>query len=640
MRRLLIGGCGAAALAVLLAACGGGHNALPPAAATSNGGSSSAKARTAVTFRIDVPKATTTAATKRRAQYVSPATTQLAISITDTSTGTAVTGYPTTVGLTPTSNGCSSTIATTQCQLAITLPAGSYTATLTTEDVNGTALSQASAVPFTIVAGTSNSVALTLSGIPTSIVVSSPSTTIRGSQLDGFTVYGTTARALLVNALDADGNIIVGPGAPSFSASVASGTGTWLPSATPAPTTPNTLAIQPPGTNGAAASVNITASYSDGTCSLTGAVCSASIRMTNDIQRLYVTQGSNAAVACYDLPFTGAAGACAFTPPSTSYPYYEQTGIAVGPNGQVYVAECNQGCNGASNPPDGFSVYDRSGNLIASKLDASGSHAVFNNPVAIAVDKNGNVAVANAGYYSQATFGSGANSVVLFAPGSSAPSQTIALPPGNAGQPYALAFDAAGDLIVATVTNVMQYATPLTSPTVAQTFGFGGQSFALDPLGTVFLGGPNGWSYAYPAAGGYGTTLFTVTPGSPRYALIEAAAFDPQENLYVGECGATCGNTYPHEALGVYPQTSWQSCSSAAPCYSGVTPPIEIAVSGRSDGIVVDAFGNVYDGLLSISNYQYYFSLDVFTAPVTNASTPQSIALAVPNATSALAISP
>jgi hypothetical protein len=76
---------------------------------------------------------------------LSPATTQMVIDIQQG--GGSIAGYPKIVALLPTSGGCTSTIASTSCQIIVSLAAGSYTATLTAEDPVGNALRRRRASP-------------------------------------------------------------------------------------------------------------------------------------------------------------------------------------------------------------------------------------------------------------------------------------------------------------------------------------------------------------------------------------------------------------------------------------------------------------------------------------------------------------
>jgi hypothetical protein len=228
----------AACSTVLLAACGGGHGAAVPTAAGPAQTSSGTKAP--LSIRIDVP--TTTSASGRRVpKYVSPATTQAVIDIK--SGGTSIANYPQTVGLTPTSGGCSSTLASTQCVIALSLLPGSYTLSLTLEDAANTALSQAQAVPVNIIAGQANVVTLTVGGLAASVQI--VPITSRRMQIAGnaVSVYGNVPIQFETLALDADSNVIVGPGAPVPTAALTSGAQATL--TPPSASSPNLWTITP-----------------------------------------------------------------------------------------------------------------------------------------------------------------------------------------------------------------------------------------------------------------------------------------------------------------------------------------------------------------------------------------------------------
>ncbi len=197
------------AVNLALAGCGGGGGsaALPVSAPKPS-------ALQHVTIRIDEPAAASAA---RRAQYISPATTQATIDVEQG--GVSIAGYPQMVSLTPTSSGCSSTLANVSCQLTLALAAGSYTLTLTAKDANGNALSAAQNVPFTVVAGTANSVGVSLGGVAASAeIVPNANAEIAGNASAGFSLQDCIgSQTVSVFGLDADGNVILGAGAPSVS---------------------------------------------------------------------------------------------------------------------------------------------------------------------------------------------------------------------------------------------------------------------------------------------------------------------------------------------------------------------------------------------------------------------------------------
>lgn len=299
------------------------------------------------TFRIDIPQ-NATASGKRSAQYISPETAQMAINVEQG--GVSIAGYPVTVALTPTSGGCTSTLGNTICQLTVSLEPGTYTATLTTEDANGNALSSAQSIAFTITAATDNVIPVIFSGIPRSLQIASGAQAVHGSGTSGLVLYGMSAQPVIVTALDADGNTIVGPGSPSFSASVVSGSG-WSAGA-PSSTTPNAIPIAPPGTNGSAAVFSVTASYPDATCAQPGAVCTSTFAIKNDIQTLFVANcGSrcpggtgNGPVTVYAPPYTG-------TPTVISADVDTPVALVLDAAGDLFAANISNGVVSEYAPP-------------------------------------------------------------------------------------------------------------------------------------------------------------------------------------------------------------------------------------------------------------------------------------------------
>lgn len=144
----------------------------------------------------------------RRARYISSATKGMTLLLS------GPTSLAQTVGLTPSSPGCTGTGEATKCTVTVKLAAGSYTATIDAYDAVSCAgssciipsgahlLSAAKNAPFTIKSGKANTVDVTLGGVVASLAVSGlPSATI-GTTLSpqGFSVI----------AKDPDGDIIVG----------------------------------------------------------------------------------------------------------------------------------------------------------------------------------------------------------------------------------------------------------------------------------------------------------------------------------------------------------------------------------------------------------------------------------------------
>jgi hypothetical protein len=279
------------------AGCGHAGSAIPAAGPSGTNGLS--HQRQPVRFVIKVPTKTATSASARRPAYVSPATQSITVAITGSATQTL------NANLTPTSTGCNSTLATTVCTLSVSLDPGTYTAAVTTYDganETGNVLSAGQDVDFTVAQGESNAILLTLNGVPTAIQVNAQSSSVTGTMGAGFTLNGLTMGGTLqAAALDADGDVIIGAGAPTFT--IAQSSGTSFAIVQPTTATPNSFTLTAPS-SGAAGTFTITAAYPDATCSTSGAVCAATFSATGHGQ--YVVASVGAAYQVWAPPYTGA----------------------------------------------------------------------------------------------------------------------------------------------------------------------------------------------------------------------------------------------------------------------------------------------------------------------------------------------
>jgi len=260
---------GTTALVISLAtipmtACGGaGHGAASVPAVAPSAGSGP----TSTTLRITIPAKSSTSSSNRHARYVSPATQSVAISFVPTS-GTTQTFNQ---NLTPASNpSCqASLISPTICTLALSVLPGSYTASFVTYDglldgsgnPTGNKLSANQNFPVTIVAGAANALNVALQGVPVSVAfLPSIASSLRGSQAAGYTLsvcLEGKAEPVTVLGVDADGNYILGAGAPIPSLRASD---TSLVSITP-PTTsaPSTFVITSVPNNPSGGALTLTA---------------------------------------------------------------------------------------------------------------------------------------------------------------------------------------------------------------------------------------------------------------------------------------------------------------------------------------------------------------------------------------------
>jgi hypothetical protein len=276
--RFLIGATGLL-LAAALAGCGGGGHAVPAA------GSAvvpAANGRGSASFTITVPSATSTA-TLRRAAYISSSTTAVRIDVE--SGGSEVAGFPVTVPVTPGSPNCTTTVNGTTCAITVSVLPGTYTATVTALDVHGNPISTAVAVPVDVAPGTVTNVPLTLNGVVATLNVTptvsgGAPTYVSGSAAAGFGLIGQGPRSFTIAAADANGNTIVGAGAPTFS--VTQSGPIALQIVQPTTNAPNTFTLAAPYAWVAGNDqVTVNVAYPDGaSCASSGGICSVPLNVS------------------------------------------------------------------------------------------------------------------------------------------------------------------------------------------------------------------------------------------------------------------------------------------------------------------------------------------------------------------------
>jgi hypothetical protein len=166
-----------------------------------------------------------------RARYVSPATASLAYSVdgvAQTAVAIAVSDPNCRVG---------EPISYLTCTVTLSLPPGPHTFSFTTLDASANVLSANTHVVTTIVAGAANTIPVTLGGVAASFALYPPNVPqVSALGEGGFAVYGKKALSFSIVPLDADGNAILGPGAPQ---PVVATTPSSMTMQTPAPSAPN-----------------------------------------------------------------------------------------------------------------------------------------------------------------------------------------------------------------------------------------------------------------------------------------------------------------------------------------------------------------------------------------------------------------
>lgn len=553
----------ASATAALVAGCAGSGSqgsALMPA--SNFGGTSGGVSGTGTTVvRIYVPAGTSVSASiAKQAAIASPPPAFGSLAGTSTSAQTPapppistpapapgaqalainVTG-PTTISQTvsvgPSSGGCAPAPGGSACQLTLSLPSGTYTGTI-----------GGATVAFTVAAGSNNALNLTLGGVPSQIAIVPASSMSAQNAQGSIDLYGAGKHLLLVEMLDANGNVMIGGGGANFSLGQAGGS---LPLAmAQAPGAPNMFYVTASSApTGSSASVRASATYGGlaNPCAQSGAVCTGSARV--DVKQLLAVANSSANtvtlyVAGQNMPLATI-----------------QNGVT---NPQALVFDA-AGDLFVANQPGAVTVYAPPYNQAPATIAVG-----INHPQSLAVDARGNLFVAN---------GNGSNTVTLYSPPyGGQPAVTIA---SNVDDPVNLALDSSADLFVvnAAANTVTEYAPPYAAKPTTISKGLNTpNSLALDGRGNLFVANlnstPNSVVEYAPPFTDASSPVATISNGVNEQGSIALSS----TNLFVPNQGANTVTEY------------------AAP-YVGAPTTI---VGGQSQpvALAIDAAGNLY-----VANY-------------------------------------
>jgi len=360
----------AAVLAFSLVSCGGGASSRTVLPGTPQG----AVTGTSAQFVIKVPPKTGTG-TGRAPAYISPSTQSVSMQVD--------TGTPIVTNLTPGSPDCNvpAPLSPLVCTLPLAVTPGTHTFTLTTFDGlagAGNVLSTNSA-PFTVVANQANVVNLTLAGVPASLLVEpgSGDAQIVGSGSAGFQFTGEVPHTVVVLPQDADGNLILGPGAPTISASVTGASSASGLSVAPASGNPNAFTLSSTGFGTGSLSLVATPAAASA-----GSALNASVSLDATVYSTSIAGGSGT----YGYA-DGTGAAAEFTNPA---------GVAVNTaNNNLYVAD-TYGCSirqvttaGVVTTPYGTLPPTQN---TCGNTNGTGNAATFYHPNSIAYDAaNGNL---------------------------------------------------------------------------------------------------------------------------------------------------------------------------------------------------------------------------------------------------------
>jgi len=535
--------------ATLLAACGGGGTgSLAPAKTATK--TTIAPGQGTLALTISIPHPTAASASKRSAAYISSSTQSIAITIASTAPV-----LQEAVGLTPASNpNCTTVSSTTTCGITIPLSAGSFSATFATYDgpvvsgaATGNLLSQGQSIPVTVTAGQTNTVTATLDGVPTSITIApSSGSTITGTQSGGFTVP-YSAQGLTIEALDADGNVILGAGAPTFAVTA---TATKYTVTQPASGTPNQITLE--SATGGSGTLSVTATPPDGgfSCSATGVVCTASATLASTLHEFFAV--SRSALYEYTSPDNQTWTLAATNATSIANP----SSIAAMPNGDVIVLNAGE----PAFPP-----------IIPG---SPATLLIFAPPYTSAPTVNSNVSVPSIG--GQMSGAADASGNLVF---TDAPNLGVLAPPYTGTPTFTsnpdggfLALDPAGDAVTSSFNGTFFLTAPsyASSTTISSTVG---GVAAVSANGTLAIANTNVPYELSISAAPYVTSIPTVIslPYQPG-----GLTFDSNGNLWV------------YIADGAHVQ------KYAAPFSSGESPAFDIVSGNQPAPLTADSSGDVF----------------------------------------------
>jgi hypothetical protein len=417
-----------------------------------------------------------------------------------------------TMGLTPASPGCvPASSGGTVCQLVLSLAPGNYSAVVGTYSSiavsSATLTAPAQTIAFTVGVSGGNLVNLSVGAPPQGIAL------VPGSPTSGLNAQG----GVVAELVDANANVIVGNGAPTFSGSQVGGA-LGLTIVQPAESSPNTFTVTPPATFASGtATLRISAAFTGGTanpCLQPGANCSGTATI-DQRQLLAVANSSANTVTFY-------AGGQVLPLATIQNGVTDPQALVFDGLGDIFVANQAGSISEFSTPYAGYPTTIGSG---------------VNHPQALAVDGRGDLFVAN---------GNGSNTVTEYAPPyTGAPTVVIS---NGIDDPVSLGLDYGGNLYVVNqgANTVTAYASPYNDAPITISNGLNGpNSIAIDARGNLFVSNldstPNSVLEYSPPYSNRSIPVSWITNGVNEQGAIGVG---PAANLFVPNEGANAVTEY------------------------------------------------------------------------------------------------
>ena len=369
MKRLIF--TASVALSLALVGCGGAGSA---GGAASLPGTGSVPRTTDARVVITIPQRAANSAGLRAPAYVSPSTQSLTVAIDG--------GTPMAQNLTTSSPNCSvgGPLSALTCTVPISVATGSHTFTFNTYDgLGGTGnLLSTNAVTQSIVANQTNTINVTLAGVPASLQVNAigaGSSNLAGNATSGFQLLGILSMPFSVVTLDADGNFIIGPGAPTLAASITGASAGSGIAVAPLASNPNEFTVS--ALNPGSATFSVTA---------TPAIAAAGTPLSASVPLTFATLVTTIAGDPDTPGFADGTG--------TNARFYGDAGIAYDAvTGDLYVTDTTN-CAIRSVSPGNGTTYSGSVVTLAGNgpgggcglADGTGTAAKFANPIGDAYD--------------------------------------------------------------------------------------------------------------------------------------------------------------------------------------------------------------------------------------------------------------